>query len=257
MLASTILPSIKIWQKYLLDAVFPWKCLCCKKLAENAVCEKCLAGFSPAKQKCIECFKPSLFGLTHPSCKTPSGLEGVFAAFDYKTGGFDKALIGGKYHFLPEVFPLLSKKAWENFLDSGLQKNMEGTFITPIPLSKRRLAWRGFNQTEMCAKEISKLSTWEIKHLLQRRHTKDTQKSLDKEHREKNIKGVFELKKSKTPWHAFLFEGYPTPPQVDIKDKTILLVDDVATTGSTLKEACKILKHSGAKEVWGFVLASE
>ncbi len=115
------------------------------------------------------------------------------------------------------------------------------TFIVPIPLSKKRLKERGFNQSEEIAKELSKfLEIPMASNVLLKIKETLPQVELSKNGREENIKGVFVVR-IKDP----------------IKEKNILLVDDVLTTGSTLAEAARCLKDAGAKHVWGITVARE
>ena len=111
--------------------------------------------------------------------------------------------------------------------------------IIPIPLEKRKLKARGFNQAEEIAKELSYflkiplLSDCLIK-------TKETvpQDDLSEDERKENIKGAFSARNNQK-----------------IKNKKILLVDDIYATGSTIEEAARTLKTAGAKEIIGMVIA--
>jgi len=113
-----------------------------------------------------------------------------------------------------------------NFLKNYDFRNF---YLTFVPLTKRKLIDRGFNQSEILAHIISKnLKLKVFSGLLKIKDTKD-QASLDFEKRLNNLKDVFKIKSS--------------PPE------KIILVDDVKTTGTTLKECAKVLKESGAKEI--------
>ena len=111
--------------------------------------------------------------------------------------------------------------------------------LVPVPLEKRKLKWRGFNQSEEIGKEISKfLNIPLINDILFKIKETLPQVELSEKEREENIKGVFIIRNRKK-----------------ISGKKILLVDDVYTTGSTMKECAQILKKAGAKEVIGIVIA--
>lgn len=110
-----------------------------------------------------------------------------------------------------------------------IENKFDIDFIVYIPSSKKAIRDRGFNQCEYLAEEISKnLSISVCKDIIKNKNIKE-QKLLSKEERYKNIKGAFSLKTDK-----------------NIKNKKLLLLDDVMTTGATLYECEKLLKESGA-----------
>lgn len=108
--------------------------------------------------------------------------------------------------------------------------------VQPISLHWKRKNWRGFNQSEMIARVIKKKLSLEMVDVLERKKETRSQVGLNREDRRQNIKNAFEVKRIELP-------------------ERILLVDDVWTTGSTMKAGFKILKKSGVKEVWGLSLA--
>ena len=113
--------------------------------------------------------------------------------------------------------------------------------IIPVPISKKRLKTRGFNQSALIGRNIADFLDVEYNvNVLVKIKNNNTQSSLNKEEREQNVKGVYSIIKS------FL-----------IKDKSILLVDDIYTTGSTVNECSKILKQNGAKRIGIFTVAKD
>ncbi len=113
--------------------------------------------------------------------------------------------------------------------------------IIPVPISKKRRKERGYNQSELIAKEMAKNLGIEyntdclikVKNIVE-------QSKLNKEERQKNIQGVYELHK-----------------QNKLQNKKILLIDDIYTTGSTVNECCKILKQASPKQIEVFTLAKD
>ena len=113
--------------------------------------------------------------------------------------------------------------------------------IIPVPISKKRRKERGYNQSELIAKEMAKNLGIEyntdclikVKNIVE-------QSKLNKEERQKNIQGVYELHK-----------------QNRLQNKKILLIDDIYTTGSTVNECCKILKQASPKQIEVFTLAKD
>ena len=116
--------------------------------------------------------------------------------------------------------------------------NKDDHLIVPVPLSPKRLRQRGFNQSLFLAKHVARATGIPVDYMSLRR-SKDTQPQslLKRDDRKKNVKNAFTV----------LGSG--------LKGKKVILVDDVATTGSTLNECAKALSKSGAKEVQCMVLA--
>lgn len=119
------------------------------------------------------------------------------------------------------------------------QLNFSDFIIVPVPLAKKRLKWRGFNQSEELAKYLGQYFKIPCHNDVLIK-TQDTlvQADLEERERKENIK------------NAFLHKN---PEKV--KGKKILLVDDVYTTGSTMDEVGRILKNAGTKEITGIVIA--
>jgi len=111
-------------------------------------------------------------------------------------------------------------------------KKIRADFIIPVPLHSYREKSRGFNQAAILSDIIGKRLgvPVDVDNLLKIRRTKD-QAKLDPMQRERNIKGAFKLYKD------------------TLRAKRVLLVDDVVTTGATIREAGKVLSGSGAKPV--------
>jgi ComF family protein len=111
--------------------------------------------------------------------------------------------------------------------------------ILPVPLHIRRLRWRGFNQSLLLAKTC--FPVWKEKihpDLLQRHRATIPQTQLDGADRRSNLEGAFSVRKP-----------------LAVQGKSVLLVDDVFTTGSTLHECAKVLRDAGAAEIAAFTVA--
>jgi len=198
-------------------------------------------------------------------CKIIYDLDGVWIAAFYDEVLISQAIKSLKYHFISGLARELSKlliTCLDKILEQGrilrlgltdgvdwrifkrtknlplAILNFSDNLIIPVPLSKKRWRWRGFNQAELLAKEVAgeyglaidKSNLIRIKH-------KKPQAKLNEIHRLENIKGCFS-------WQG-----------ENLNKKNIILVDDVVTTGATLNECAKILKANGAGEVWGLVVA--
>lgn len=108
-----------------------------------------------------------------------------------------------------------------------------------IPMTERAEYERGYNQSRLLAEELGKLLDCSVEELLVKTKETENQASLGYEERMKNLKGSFKATEKKP-----------------IKDKRVLLVDDVLTTGATSDEAASVLKKAGAKSVYLLTLAS-
>ncbi len=117
-------------------------------------------------------------------------------------------------------------------------------YIVPIPLSKERFIERKFNQTELLSKSLLKHDKEGLlfysPHFLKKTKNTTPQTKLKRKERLKNVKKCFSV---------------PEKEKNNIKEKTIVLIDDVTTTGSTLKEARSTFLKEGAKEVFAITLA--
>jgi len=116
--------------------------------------------------------------------------------------------------------------------------SQDAILVVPVPLYSRKLCQRGFNQSELIARNALKLRgdggrLTLSPHLLERRRDTQSQIGLTRHQRRENIRGAFAV----------------TQPD-DIKQNEILLVDDVFTTGTTASECARILRRAGASKVW-------
>jgi ComF family protein len=111
--------------------------------------------------------------------------------------------------------------------------------IVPVPLHAKRLRWRGFNQSLLLARQVSRAYGLPVDpFVLQRRKETAAQTQLPEDDRRRNVRGAFALH-----------------PDKSVKDRTILLIDDVYTSGATVNECSRTLKRAGAKEVYVLTLA--
>lgn len=118
-----------------------------------------------------------------------------------------------------------------------------GDILLALPLARARERERGYNQAELLARELAKMTSIPLcdqAPLIKIRATPQQAKAKSREERFLQIKDAFALRKEAP---AF------------IAGKRILLIDDVATSGATLNEAARVLKEGGAASVWGWVFA--
>jgi len=157
-----------------------------------------------------------------------------------------KLIFNFKYKpYLTDLKTVLADLFYESIIQNEQFQNQikKGEWIfVPIPLSSAKLRKRGYNQAEILTKELAKKFNLPVQNLLLRVRETKTQVGLTNLQRKLNVKDAFLLK----PHAIFL-----------VKNKNILLVDDVATTGSTLLEASKVLKKGGVGKVFGLTLARD
>ena len=118
-------------------------------------------------------------------------------------------------------------------------REIDPDVIVPVPLYPKRLRWRGFNQSVLLAREVSRAYGIPMDlFLLQRRHETAAQTRLAEEERRRNVRGAFAL-----------------DPDRPIRGKRVLIVDDVYTSGATVNECSRTLKQGGANEIYVLTLA--
>ena len=218
----------------LLDLIFPVRCDGCGSEG-GWFCEACAAKVQLQNaQVCPSCRCVSRGGRTCTNCQ--SSLAGLRVAASYlKNPELAHAVKTLKYKF---SLPLARNLG--GILTRAVHSTAYGgeRVIVPVPLHPRRQRWRGFNQAEMLARAVAAEIDLPLENLLVRTRNTPHQSKLARAARLQNLTNAFAI----APEHS---------PQ----NKTVILVDDVASTGTTLLECARTLKKSGAKEVWGLVLA--
>lgn len=231
----------------LLELLFPTFCVSCKKLGAY-LCADCFSKLSfDVLEVCLVCKKAAIGGLTHPICLTTYAIDGSFTAIAYK-GVAKKLLYTFKYKpYVSHIASVLVDLFYEAIIqkeafDRIYQTQKEKIFLVPIPLYAAKLKSRGYNQAEVLAKELGKKLEVPIVPLLERVKETTPQMGLTEIQRKENIKGAFGVIKGKEKL---------------LQDRIVFVIDDVLTTGATFSEAAKMLKKSGAKQVWGLALARD
>ncbi|MBI2676789.1 MAG: ComF family protein [Candidatus Yanofskybacteria bacterium] len=242
--------SIESLKDFLFDLLFPIHCLGCRQI-QNAsdpdkhLCRLCFEKINLRKGfECAFCSSPASQGETCPFCKKNHYLDFIWIAASYEEPLVKKMLWALKYKFIVSakkplgklLIKFLKEKNKDRFFDSYRSE----VVLIPLPLHRLRLNWRSYNQSELLAEELAGEFKLEIAvGVLERTKNKKPQAEIEnKEERIKNTEGIFVC---------------PRPEK--IKNKTVVLVDDIATTGATLDECARILKEAGAKKVIGLVVA--
>ncbi len=203
-----------------LNIIYPNVCGVCNKICKQDICSKCLVKLNKNKL-----------------CKKHIYLSKSFFyhMYIFKYDDFIRKNII-RYKFNNQAYRY---KSFVNFIIKdkkicGFLKKYD--IIIPVPISKKRMLERGYNQSELIAKELAKKLEFINVELDVLHKIKNTvaQSLLDKEHRKNNLKDAYGIKNEEK-----------------IKGKKVLLFDDIFTTGTTADVCSKVLKQAGAYEIRG------
>lgn len=224
----------------ILDLLFPRRCVSCRKFG-SFFCQGCIQKLKTVADVCPVCEKPAVFGETHKYCRTALSLDGLTSVFLY-SDPIKQAIHRFKYKpFIENLAPILVKLMVDN-----LEQNKGFLFfikkkptLVPIPLHWWRKHLRGYNQTELLVKGLSFKLNLSAANILLRRKLSKPQSELSYKKRKENVAGIFSYN-----------------PEFNNKiPQGVILVDDIWTTGSTLKSACLVLKRKGVNSIWALTLA--
>ncbi|MBO6101801.1 MAG: ComF family protein [Opitutales bacterium] len=229
-----------------LDFLFPRHCVNCGKSNPNDgyghLCAECRnAPFARPVNRCLRCAE--MVGAAAPvfRCAACENSDFYFdaakVACEYSGAG--AALVRElKYKNAPYIARDIAKIISES---AGFAEYFKGAVLAPVPLHKRKMRKRGYNQSAKICAEIARQNpnlNIAVAEILRRKKFTQTQTALDKDDRTKNVKGAFEIAKNNLP-----------------KDSKIIVLDDVMTSGATLNECAKVLKRAGFKSVRAFAFA--
>jgi len=169
---------------------------------------------------------------------TINPLDKIYIASSYEDALLANLIKSYKYKFVSELASDLGRFLATYWAGQIIIDRQLGNYpLLPIPLSKSRQRWRGFNQAELLAQVVARQTGAIICYDLIKKSTKQTQASLKADTRKKNV------------YNSFTWQGQ------SLVGQSLVLVDDVVTTGATLAEAARILKIAGADKIYALVLA--
>ena len=212
----------------ILDIIFPASCLSCG---------------TNGKDLCLECISEI------PLAERETA-KWIFPLYDYRYPPIKKALWFFKYNGKKKLAEIFAENIYDKILEElselSVMENFREIVLIPIPLSSKRYRERGYNQAELLCKELEKINTarkcanMELKNdiLIKIKDAEHQARIHNRSERLKNIVGSFSVKNSES-----------------IKNRNIILIDDIVTTGATLNEAKKILKQNGARKIIAFTVA--
>lgn len=201
-----------LWKRRLLHLFFPTRCPVCGELigAQERFCSPCSGRL-----------------VRYSGSFSVRGAESFTAAFDY-----DENIKPAVYLLKNGTDGNASYALGSELADRLRNEGISADVIVPVPMRRRDLLRRGFNQTELIAREIGRELgiPVETKALTKERST-SAQKELSREERQLNLRGAFSCTSDV------------------LKNKRVLLVDDICTTGSTLSELTEVIMKNGAASV--------
>ncbi len=210
------------WRK-ILDIFFPKRCINCRQFRAY-LCSECAAKL-PYCEKIIPSWIISIWSYKDPRIKR---LLWQFK-FENKFSIAEDLAVFAADHLIAEL------------ADRAIFENITDITLVPIPLSKKSRKARGYNQSEILAKEIARGlgDGYKTRDLLMKVRDTETQHSIkNRRTRLQNLRGAYAAKNSE-----------------EVAGKNILLVDDITTTHATLVEARRALREAGARKVLAFTIA--
>ncbi|MDR0859612.1 MAG: double zinc ribbon domain-containing protein [Candidatus Peribacteria bacterium] len=224
----------------LLDLLFPRECVGCRKTGEY-LCSACKKTLYAHPEICPFCHKPSADFQTCFGCKAQEdALAGILIGFSYQTL-IKKLILKVKFGHKKDIVPFLAGRLALLVQTHGKLSGSDQLFISFIPSHRRRkYLEKGYNQSELLAKELANQLNLPILPLVKKVKYTVSQLKLKREERKKNLEQVF--------------VSYPLDKLP--RGATVLFVDDVTTTGSTLLQIAKVIKQEREDvNIWGAVLA--
>ncbi len=214
----------------IVDLIFPKICVGCGREGEY-ICSICQARMQKPVLICPMCGKQSLDGWVHPRCKRPEGIDRLIIGLEYH-GVVQSCLKKVKYKSSWDIVEYLFTLAdFEPAYDS---------IVVDVPMWRGKERERGFNQASVLSSLFAKKYQLPNISALVRVKSTSPMFGLSKQERQVNIKGAF---------------GVIDDAKTMLVDQKVVLVDDVWTTGSTMRECAQALKRVGAREICALALA--
>jgi ComF family protein len=212
------------------DFLFPPLCFVCDRRLENGdvrVCMECWSSFRPFNVGDKVWYE--LNGRF-----TDGGVGGFLSCFYFeKEGKLQEVIHLLKYRGIKSMGVMLGREIGKRMRETG--NFYDADYLVPIPLHKLKLRERGYNQSEMLCRGIREFTGIPVDtNLIRRRRYTQSQTQLDLKERKQNVEDAFEIPPKRLP---------------EVQRKTIILVDDVITTGSTMIACAREFVNAGTKTV--------
>ena len=232
-----MLPRLTSLRRTALDLLFPCWCLGCGREG-NLICPSCCQKLplitSPI---CPRCGMPQAGGILCSACLNQKhDIDSIRSPFRFE-GTIKQAIYQLKYKNLRAIAEPLAELL-SNYIATH---PVPGEVLVPVPLHRKRLRERGYNQSELLTRELGKLIRLPVMTdcISRNRHTPTQTIATSIVERRSNVASAFTCRKH------------------NLQNKEIILIDDVATSGATLNACAATLKAAGAASVWGLTIARE
>lgn len=212
------------------DLLFPRRCVVCDDvmpLGRQYFCKECKSKIIYIKEPiCLKCGKELLMDSTEEYCTDCKNrfheFESGRAALDY--GSFADSIFRFKNKGRQEYSKFFARALYESQKD--FLRLINPDFLVPVPIHKTKMSERGYNQSELIANELSRLSNIPvISNLILRTKNTKALKELGANERQNNLKKAFKI------------------GTFDVKLKSIVIIDDIYTTGSTIDEISRTIRE--------------
>lgn len=220
-----------------LDILFPKRCVGCGREG-GFICRSCRQAILKIEPPiCPKCGRPQSSGILCPDCAVwQAEIDGIRSPFRFE-GVMRQAILQLKYRNLRALATPLAELLADYLITSPVPAEV----LVPVPLHKKRLRERGYNQSGLLARELSRLTNLPVveDYLIRQHHTSPQARTSNVGERRSNVAGAFACRN-----HG-------------LRDKQVLLIDDVSTSGATLDACAAALKAAGVASAWGLVMARE
>ena len=208
-----------------LDYFFPPICGMCGEINENYICNNCYENIKKIKKCVINEYNNRNFSKHLYIFRYEGIIRNKIIEYKFEDKGY-------LYKMFAKI--ILSDKKTCNFIKKY-------DVIIPVPISKKRKKKRGYNQSELVANELAQKLNQDIwTGIIIKKKDNKPQSELNKLERIKNVEDIYEINKP-----------------IEVKNKKVLLLDDIYTTGSTVNEIARKLKQNQTQEIGVITLAKD
>ena len=227
-----------------LDLIFPPFCQGCA-LEGSYLCLSCQNAIRSPIHRCPQCGKNSPLGQVHSECRdSKTALTGLMVAAEYSEPAVRNLIWQLKYNSVREISKTMGLIMTDFMVKNDLADYFAQSIVIPVPTHKKRLRFRGFNQSEEIAKHFAANMGLAYCEALVKAKSTARQVDLERQDRIENLRGAFALDNKVL-----------NTLNITLNTKKIILIDDVATTGATLNECARAVRKAEPSEIWGLVAA--
>lgn len=230
--------------KIIFDFIAPKKCYSCKK-EWHFICKNCFSKIYDFEEICYVCKKYSKNFEIHKNCKLENNIfyDKILVLKHYKNSLVQRLIKDGKFYGKKEILEEFSFFMYEKFIENEKIRKLDDFLVISIPSYFLRKWKRWYNSSEILAKSFANISKIKYeKNILKKVKNTKQQSKLDRKQRLVNLKNSFIINKKYLS---------------TIKNKKILIIDDVVSTWATLNEISFILKQNWVEKIIWIIIASD